>query len=419
MKRIPSDAEAPELAQWEDGEFKVDSFEWFSVDDNENPCLVQQKNGLVGRLRFIVVGQEDGPPFSVFLSDMSLLVLAFGGSIADLPARPDYNKPTAISKYMRKVAELCNSAGKEITVTVKGGWANKVEGMEIPGGVFYFYLSDISPRDEKSQLPTVTISDPKWGPFFFAEFTIVAGEGPAPSPYDGCSFAELYNYGLIVGDDGRPDWKVTKSGELSADAIHMGHLMDYSAPQIFEQESYAFGNAECVLPEWLDEALSDRKILKGYRAALTSGKRKGEIHLSKATLEPAQGFQMAGVSIAAEAAGPNQGDALDLFRQFFMAIVVDESKGPAFEGESGWKLTDEGKVAAKKYLGPIVKKLSTRKLAEFTPTDVDTAMTAILPEISGEYAGSYQERLDTLFGRNDDDDGDWGNGDSDEDEIPF
>ena len=436
IPRIPKDAEAPEPKGFDDGSYKVVGFEWFSKNDDGAPCLVAQKNGLVGRVKFGLADGEEGPPMSVTLAQMALLANAFGVDGEALGGKPSLDQPRAIAKYMTRVRDKVNGEGKELKIKVENGWVDSqrgVPGMSLPSGEFLFVITDMGPKEDGVPTPR----DGQWGSWFLVTFRVVAGKGGKPSLYDGCEFTEFLTYALVSDVEGQLDWE-KDDGSWTGNSIKMGHLLEYTTPELFEG---SFADPDNILPEWLDQALELQYVVSAYRTPKTSGKRKGEIAVNWATLEPVQGFDKVNDPMpwAKESeAAPAVDDATDdtealseLWREFFTMITVQYQKGPGFVSDDSWKLTDEGKKIAKKLLTPIAKELSTRQMGNFTEEDLETVFKAAFDALNAskatpDFVEGFFDKYTAIVAPPavededegwDDDDDDWGS-DDDEDEDP-
>ena len=404
IPRIPKDAEAPEPKGFDDGSYKVVGFEWFSKNDDGAPCLVAQKNGLVGRVKFGLADGEEGPPMSVTLAQMALLANAFGVDVDNLGVKPALDQPRAIAKYMTRVRDKVNGEGKELKIKVENGWVDSqrgVPGMSLPTGEFLFVITDMGPKEDG--VPTPRMTNPQWGAWFFVTFRVVAGKGGTPSIYDGCEFTEFLTYALESDAKGQLDW-VKDDGSWTNDSIKMGHLLEYTTPDLFDG---SFGDPDNILPEWLNKALELQYVVSAYRTPKTTGKRKGEIAVNWATLEPVQGFDSVNAPMPwertpgqddAPAADVDNTDALsELWREFFQMISVQYQKGPGFVSEDSWKLTDEGKKIARKLLTPIAKELTTRQMGNFVEADLEAVFKAAFDALAS--SKTPPEFLDGFFER--------------------
>jgi len=351
MKPIPADYVPPEqeFETFDDGEYMVKGFEWFSItEDTKRPILIAQKNGqMVGRLNFYLEDGEEGPPYSLEVGDMALLVLAFGGDIDKLPEQPSLAEPGRISAYMEAVKKLC-STDKASKAYVKKGWVNWVEGMQVVG-FNYFVLEDIGPKDEETEEPVT--KEGEWGPYFMLRFRVTAGEGGGATKFKGASFSEIRSYSIVVNEEGEipeADWERTKvSGQPTKSAVILSRLMEHTAPTMFE-EGFVPTNPYNLLPDWLREAKKANRELKGYRAKEEKGNK---IKLQWATVEPVQ----LGVVIAEPEVKPQAPEMVLVdakAREVLKALLTTLAGGPAFVADT-LDVTPLGRETAKKYLGPL------------------------------------------------------------------
>jgi len=360
MQPIPEDYVPPESGEYEtfdDGEYTVQGFDWISVNDSERPILVAQKDGrMVGRMKFKLEDGDEGPPYSLELRAMSVLVLAFGGDVDKLPERPSYDQPGKISAYMDAVQSLCIT-GNTTVVHVKEGWVRWVEGADIVGK-YQFVLEDIWPKDDNDE---PVLGDGKFGPFANIYFRITAGEGGSPTKYKDAYFNEIYNYAVTVneGADGVPeiDWKRTPIEKgYTSDARRLSKLMQYTAPSMFE-EGYVVSNPYNLLPEWLREVQSGKLVeMKGERGV---GPKGGRVKLDGLNIElvlptvlpesvPEPEVQPPAPETVLEDAKAR--DAL-----VTLLTVLTEATESAFIANT-LDVTSSGRETAKKYLGPLKAK---------------------------------------------------------------
>ena len=351
MKPIPADYVPPEqeFDTFDDGEYMVKGFEWFSVNDSERPILVAQKDGrMVGRLNFKLEEGEDGPPYSLEMGDMALLVLAFGGDIDKLPEQPPLDKPGMISAYMEAVQSLCDT-GKASKAYVEKGWVNWVEGMQVVG-FNYFILEDMWPKDDNDD---PTFKEGEWGPYFSLRFRVTAGEGGGVTKFKGASFSEIRSYSVVVNEDGdvpEADWERTKvTGQPTKSAVILSRLMEHTAPAMFE-DGFVPSNPYNLLPDWLREAKKVNRELKGYRAKEEKGNK---IKLQWATVEPVQPIATV-VEPVMEPHAPEMVLVDAKAREYLKELLTMLAGGPAFVADS-LDLTPLGKETAKEYLGPLKK----------------------------------------------------------------
>ncbi len=357
MKPIPLDYVPPEsdFEQFKDGEYFVIAARWSSLDDQDRPILVAQKDGrLVVRAHLLLEGKDDGPPYSCSLREVPLLVRAFGGDVNRLPPVPAITDAGAITSYLEKAEELLVSQ-KPLKVVVSNGWVNSVEGMEVPPGLFYFRICDITPHNKDGE------PEPKqgqYGPIFFLHLEIVAGEGGSKTPWEGAVTRELMNYAIEtrVGEDGvlRPDWQRRKGGDSAGAytkaATILAHLMQYTAPVLF-QDGYIHSNPNNLLPDWKREALKTKAVFKGYRA---KADKSAFINLKWATVEPvASGGFSSSAPVQSSSAVRVDYALIDTRARILLKQLMSTLAGEdAFIGDSdNW--TDAGKRVAKQWLSPL------------------------------------------------------------------
>ena len=373
MKKIdPNYKPSTEFTSFPDGETTVDSFEWFSLDDNKNPILKMRKDGsLVGMLRF-KNGDTQGPPMSVTLGEMSLLVKMFGKDPRDLPPRPHPSEAGKITEYMKRTQNLCHG---QIKVEVSGGW---VQGFEVPKGLFYFTLNKIGPTNENGKPEP---REGQYGKWYILEFIVVGGEGGSQTPYEGLTFSKVGNYGIVV-KDGVPDWEKNDQGNWTNAAAQMSAEMSLTAPALFEGD-FSPQNPSNVLPEWEVEARRSKQILKGFRVEYTpkKGKNAGKtrIELEWSTVEPVYGFSVVESTKAPELpAAVVEGSTEDVKARDYLKTAMSYLAGEEAV-TSDWKLTEAGKLVATEYLVPLKKKgvLPHAYLQRYTVEEVLKCLEAL------------------------------------------
>lgn len=354
---------------FDDGKYPVKGINWFSLDA-DRPILVAQSDGkLVGRMNFILQDGNDGPPHSVTLGEMPLLVKAFGGDITKLPAKPDLSIPAQVSAYMEKIQEL--SVGKT-SVEVKGGWVRSIAGAEVPTGLYYFRVIDVSPKNKETELPEPR--DGQWGLWFLVDFEVVAGEGGSQTPWAGVRFTEFISYAVDV-TNGEPDWSRTRKGDYTGAAVQLSHLMLYAAPSMFE-EGFSFKNPNNILPDFLHVALKEQKVLKGFRQKNKKGDR---VILDLATVEPANyhstSVNQTPTNVPTATTPNNEDNKARILLKTLLNFVA--GKDGAFTVD--FELNNNGKGIAKKYISPLKTegKIKNGKISLLTFDEVLTIFNAI------------------------------------------
>lgn len=362
MRAIPPDYEPPEnegFDKFPEGKHKVSSFEWFTLNENKQPILKTQKDmKMVGRLRFNLPDGKIGPPFSLTLGEMGLLVRAFGKDPTSLPPLPELNQPIRITEYMQAIERVCQ--GKEVEVEVnKDGWVSSIKGFDVPEDYFYFQLSDISPKDEKGN---PFHKEGPHGHYFFVEFEIYFGEGGSETPYKGAKFTEIMSYAVDVGENGKLDWARTEKEKVyTQSATRLSKLVRLTAPsmKLLEQE-YDFSNPHNILPDWSKHAQNDKVMLKGNRAKNEDTRR---IQLLWPSLQSVDGYEP-----SKEVLNLSESDIKgrvilnDLFDYLGEEKTVQNNN-----------LTPTGIELAKKYISPI-KQQGLVKHGSFLELDYDDVM---------------------------------------------
>lgn len=356
---------------FEDGKYAVKGVEWFTTDDDDNPILVGQSDGkLVGRLNFILVDDKEGPPHSLTLAEMPLLVRAFGGDISKLPNKPDLSVPAQVSAYMKRIQELAIGT---TSVEVKSGWVRNIAGAEIPTGLFYFKVVGVSPKNKETELPEP--KDGQWGPWFLVDFEVVAGEGGSKTPWEGATFTEFISYAVEV-KDGEPDWARNKKGDYTGAAVQLSHLMLYTAPGMFE-DGFVFKNPNNILPDFLRMALKEKKILKGFRQKNKKGDR---IVLDLSTVEPVTNMSTIDNRAITDNKTSEDAKARMLVKQLMNLVAGQECF------TSDFVLNETGKSIAKKYISPLKAdgKIKNGKIGLLTYDEILIIFNIIEPDVLGK-----------------------------------
>lgn len=362
MRDIPEGHVPPdgEFTQYEDGEYEALGLEWFSVETEspDIPLMVAQKNGVkVGRLRFNLKDGKAGPPMSVQLGEMALLVKAFGGDIRDLPELPGPTEAGKIADYMIAVKVLSDTA-KCIKVTCKNGWVSirDVQGAEILGD-FYLRAVDITPKDKETDIPFLKSS--QFGQYFFLSLEIVADGFGKSTVLRGAIFSEIMNYGLttIKTDEGlEPDLERTDvTGEYTAAAHRMAALIRIVAPELFS-EGYVHPDPTNLLPDLLEKILESETVFKAGRIKT----EKGRVKLNWGDVSEVSGFTIPKeksevVEEKERVTGPGV-DAEDVARKARIILIefLDSIAGEPTYLQG--KFTEAGKKVGRSHLRPLLDK---------------------------------------------------------------
>ena len=392
--------ENAELEKFPDGSYQAKGFTWFTLDDNtKKPILVAQKNNkLVARLRFKLVDGKQGPPMSVELGEVALLVRAFGGDISKLPVLPAENQPGMVSSYLEVAQAL--SKLNVVTIISKNGWvnANGVSGMGVPEGLYYFRLVEVAPIHKDTGI--VTPKEGQFGKFFFVTFEIVAGEGGGETQFKKATFQELVSYAVTVDDSGQPDWQRTEqSKQYTSAAVRLSNLMRLTAPSLFEDE-FTPPDPYNLLPWWSGIAIAENKVLGGTRVK----NEKGEIRLMWSTLKSGDSVSVPPTATQAPLvqAAPimQQQDSLaekesenlrnaDEKARAILRTVMNEMAG--VETVVNNNLNDAGKEIARKYFAPL-KKGGQINNGSYSKLDFDD-ITVILDNLLLDNIEIYKEQL--------------------------
>ncbi len=357
MEAIPNDyvPDEQERKAFPDGKYKASGIIWFTLDDRQNPVLVSQKDGrMVGRCYFKVANHEDKPPMSLELTEMALLVKAFGGDLTTLPEIPTLDKPGKVSVYMTAVEKAIEDANKEVSIEVANGWVNNnaIAGMDVSGYV-YFVFDSVVP----SKTGEIKPSEGQWGSYFLTRWKVLAGEGGGPSPFTGALFTDLLNYAVSMEGE-RPDWKRTPTGGYTSNAVTLCKVMTLTAPEMFES-NYVPESPYNLLPEWADKAEKRKQVLKGIR----NKNEKGKLRTDWGSVEPVYNFgepskvepprvEVSRLTPSATVSSMPPGEDDEKARLILKRLLTMLTGAEAFVGDN-FDTNAEGKRTAITYLGPL------------------------------------------------------------------
>jgi hypothetical protein len=342
---------------------------------------------------------------SIDLAEAALLVKAFGGEVGSLPPKPSLDRAGLVTAYLEAVKVAVDAAGSEVEVEVSGGWVNSggVKGMALPVGIGYFKLIDINPKNDQD-LPEAR--DGQYGPFFFATFELLAGEGGAQTPFVGVTVTEIVNYAIQVkvGEDGVPviGWAMTDVGKKWTNAsVIMSNLIRLTAPSMIAQGEMQYTDPYNVLPDWLVAAQRDEAPIKFYRAK----DKKGRIKANFATLESGASLKVAptlGVPVEAPAAAvptptssaPDEAEmqkkGLVIFKTF-----MDLVAGASAFAEGTLKPTDAGRVALRTHISPL-KEQGIAKHGQLAKLTIDE-VTKIVQTVREKLKGDARKKANEMF----------------------
>jgi hypothetical protein len=343
-----------------DGDYQVKGFTWKSVETSTgNPMLVMRKdNKLGGRLNFnLNDGQAEGPFMSIFLSDMPLLAKAFG---INTPIPPSETQAGLVSQFMKNMENDVNNSGRTTKVTVKGGFVNHVQGMEVPHGYFYFHLVDVRGRGQDCQ-PFVGKGESE---YFWFVFQVDAGEGGSETPFKGSTFDSASGLGLDI-QDGYLIWDKTQAGKWTTSAANIRKLFNATTGDILST-GFDIADKSKFVPFWKTHI--EAHTLKGSRV---KDAKSGRINLAWDTIEVVQGFK--GETKPVTQQQPETVD--EKGRKVFVKIINTLTNGKgAIEEDGSWKFTPEGAANfAKPYISPLKNQnlIQGTNLGNITFDDMD------------------------------------------------
>lgn len=357
--------EVEEFTTFADGKYKLSGIQWFTLDEEGAPIFVVQKNStnLVARFRGIVSGADDGPPGSVSVGEVALLVKAFGGDPDKLPPRDD---PAA---FLIAARDAINNSEKTLEVVVSGGWINRIPGMSLPvNKYFQFEVSRFTTADDVGE---VAPKEGSWGRYFGVEFKVVGDMQGHPTKFDGATIWESIGYGLRVGKEGQPEFITKDDGGWVSAAVQTSRFLEAFCPTIFESE---FRDTNNILPEVSEE------IRRSAEKAVTQVVKKARSNRVGLNVG---GFALVGDKPPMPEELPtrdveDEAAELPMMEQIYKLI----DKGAGGEGFSGGKLNAAGKKWCKENLSEfLVKKGFGKKFDAWTEgmqTEILTYLLGIL-----------------------------------------
>jgi len=377
FKPIPADYDPgeAEFATFNDGSYKARSIEWFTVDEQDRPLLVVQKNGArVARYHLILEDGTQGPPGSCSASEAKLIARAFGVNVSQLP---DYEEDHAgsVSEYLSQVEALIEQQNKVVSVKVFNGWVNSIKGAELPTGMYDVKLvSILKPKDQ-----TV----PHWIEGKFGKYCVFTFEVTNNPEWAGTQVTQIVSYALKADTTKTPPelgWETMKnSNDPSRGAVQMSTLITLFAPEVFS--GVTFADYENILPEFLGYAVKNGAVVRMLRQP---NSKNTSMLFNITTAELVTDVK---VVQQVEASNPDE-DA----RQVFKRMVSTLGGEVCFS--SGFNLNALGKKVAKEYLVPLKEKkvIGHGNIPLFTAQDVLAIAEALeMEEFIAELKGEADE----------------------------
>jgi hypothetical protein len=411
IQPIPDDYEPPQGGEFEnlpDGKYQVKGIQWFSTTDEGFPCLVSQVNGMVGRLRFIQIDGENGPPMGLPLHQMPLLIKAFKGDIKNLPPIPEETDANSVGQYMQYIATCINEKETELEIEQKDNWVNDVPGMaiETPGYYIFRPIEVVSTLEEKGMEPGWfdTMYEGKViGQAVTYLCEILSNQLGKPSPFSGCLFSIRIPYGFEV-KEGELRWLSTEEGKWRKDAKRASRWYQKTVPDFFEDFNPL--DIHNVVSYWIDKA--DLPLNHGLIGMLDSKTSKNGFRyylMEPLGIDVAEGFEVKDSKTKTKKVEKTSSsdDALlsgdyqmhlksqEIFAEFFKKL---HGKTVISKGE----FTKEGVKFAKQTLTPLREagKIPAKKPENMTFMDVKTIIEAITEELEDDdkkLGNSFQEKL--------------------------
>lgn len=370
--------------RYEDGEYTVTSIAWFADEqhtDDGDPIFVVQGDELVARCRMLSEGSEDGPPFSLRPGEILAMARAFGVDITKTEW-PDSEKDS--SRFLSAVERAIAKAGKEVKVTVKGGWVSYVPGMSLP-------------RDEEFQLVYAgcfTKNDegkPSWvemtyGPSSIMGFKVIGDLDGDKTPYNGYVQRVFVPYGLVVDTDdpSMPTFQTDEKGTTTA-AVTCYNLIIAMCPDLLENTKW--GDPANIMPEWDKMGKESNVILKGETVW---SKKAGDVRMYANSIKarykdqrPYQTSEKPSKPIEQEEELPSRDvedevkEESSLIDQLYKVIADEIAPKKAFDSKG--KLTAAGKKWCSDNIRPLLeaKKITQNKLAKLSDEEIRTILREI------------------------------------------
>lgn len=197
------------------GEYEVSFDEFWPKDEGGLPIPKLVDWG--GQDKMIVryrtkTSEGEGPPGSVDVQELALLMRAFGCDPSKLPGQI---KTHLDDNIMEACLQLEDSRASTTVQVNKNGWISSVEGMSPPAGeAMLLKLSRFSSLDVDGEpCPQPNRKHPDWGLRFFVRMAVVGGE------FDGVEVPCLvpYPYEIVEKEDDTREltlpWKADESGK--------------------------------------------------------------------------------------------------------------------------------------------------------------------------------------------------------------
>jgi len=203
---------------FDEGKYVVTFGEFWPKDDGGLPIpkLVNWGGEDVMIVRYRTVTTEgEGPPGSINVEELSLLMRAFGCDPSKLPKDIQENLDDAL---MEACIQLEDSKADTVVHVNKAGWIYKVEGMALPSGeAMLFRLARFTSRNEEGiPCPKPSEKNPSWGLRFFVKVKVVGGD------WDGAEVPCLvpYPYEVVEGELTLPMKRDKATGEQIPTKAH-------------------------------------------------------------------------------------------------------------------------------------------------------------------------------------------------------
>lgn len=359
---------------WEDGEYKARGIHSYVSNDKDRglPIFVVQGDKLVARFKLLILTNDEetgteieaeGPPMSTTITEMRMLVRAFGGDPSKLPAE-------GTTKFLQDAMDMINSARQTKRAGVKNGWVKWVEGQNPPTGKDVFLWQFKGFWCEKGTNPVAfeVLHRPSGlnGAYdediAWAKFELIADAWGNPSPYAGYEISiKVYNpYNGSTKEQGGklfPATNVGAKGGIPVGVSRWLHFLTlYTMPDYANRwwesdpEKSDFGVNEFDNPLVVVNhlALASKRLVV---ASLSTGKTGGvKLNLDDLGIYKGQPIDLDQQQAEADA----QPSALYEFVEYAekaagIAIFKPTAKGA---NEINLDFTDDGKVWAKDKLVP-------------------------------------------------------------------
>lgn len=388
---------ATEFDQYPEGPAEVNGIFGYATTDDEGMPFYKDMGGrmaAVAKLRLIDGGE--GPPMTCSAADLTLLVIAFGGDIAQLP------KDRSSVPFMMSVIEQANAGGRKQTAQVSNkGWVNFVTGANLPTDrIFRVRFEGARNKSGKTGKEITFEEDPKFKKRnVFFEFKILGSANGSKTPYDGATISLVVEDPFLdyIESDGRyfPKARKAKSGASLMGVKRMAQFIRCFWPEMRDYEweidatrsEYGTNEADNPLPVIVDHALRGARYAQVKLDANKTGRsvlRMEDLLLPEEVIDESQFTNNAGSNEDPVIDNGDPRPNLTLLADYIESCVAADSDAEAFKTPGDVALTKAGADWCKDIMVPIWIALSEM---------VEMPEKRKLIELNEEQAGLLLQRL--------------------------